>query len=147
MFLGVIIMSNDDKTIEDVLAEDALNELLSLSGKGKKTTPKSARSKKPTPIATKPSQQPRRVQSKPTGLAAIIQNAKTQGQVINAEMWNDPDAAQEKELQKKLKKMNKSEYDSDILRQRILKRQAEKRGYENPLSALVSNMKKPTGDE
>jgi hypothetical protein len=147
MFLGVIIMSNDDKTIEDILAEEALNELLSLSGKEKKPAPKSARSKKPTPIATKPSQQPRRVQSKPTGLAAIIQNAKTQGQVINAEMWNDPDAAQEKELQKKLKKMNKSEYDSDILRQRILKRQAEKRGYENPLSALVSNMKKPTGDE
>lgn len=131
----------NNKSREDILAEEALEELLSLSGKSKKPQRLGEILQKRDEIVTERMQGVRKNASKPTGLAAIIQNARQNEEKVNEEMWADPDLAREKKIAKQLKANNKSAYDSDVLRERILRRQAEKHSYENPMEGILANYK------
>lgn len=137
----------NDKTREDLLAEEALDELLSLSGKSKKPKKISDLLKERDDMVQKRMGNIRAKSSaRPTGLAAIIQNAKKNEAKVNEEMWDDPNRLAEIKLEKKIKAKNKSAYDSDVLRERILRRQAEKRGFDNPMEGILANYKKNMND-
>jgi hypothetical protein len=136
-------MSND-KTREDLLAEEALDELLSLSGKSRKPKKVSELLKERDEMVQ---ERMGKVRSKsvarPTGLAAIVQNAKKNEEKVNKDMWDDPERITEMQLAKKIKDKKKSAYDSDVLRERILRRQAEKRGMmDSPMEGILANYKK-----
>ncbi|QEH61760.1 hypothetical protein SCHIN_v1c05630 [Spiroplasma chinense] len=70
----------------------------------------------------------------------IIQNAKKQEGIVNKEMWVDDSVDEEKAIIEKAKAKGKSEYDSDVLRELILKRQQQRRNT-NGMSAFLNSVK------
>ncbi|ATX71049.1 hypothetical protein [Spiroplasma clarkii] len=77
--------------------------------------------------------------NEPKSLLSIINHAKATMSQVNASKWADPDDDTEK--QKQLKAKGKSMYDADVLRESILKKQAEKRAG-NSFEALRATIKK-----
>lgn len=78
-------------------------------------------------------------QTKNNSLAQIIKNAKENNKVINKDKWKSTDEVDD--FLQKIKKSGKSEYDSDVLRETILRRQAQKRTDQN-FSNFIDQIKK-----
>ena len=78
-------------------------------------------------------------QTKNDSLAQIIKKAKKNNKVINKDKWKPADDADD--FLQKIKKSGKSEYDSDVLRETILRRQAQKR-TDQTFSNFIDQVKK-----
>lgn len=63
----------------------------------------------------------------PNDFSAILRKAKQNSTAAKQSSWKDPAVEAEKQKTQELKAMGKSAYDSDVLRERILRRQAAKR--------------------
>ncbi|KAF5273343.1 hypothetical protein FQR65_LT17175 [Abscondita terminalis] len=94
---------------EDLAFEEAFNDLLSISDKSSKPQEKLILNKNNA------------------GFSDILNMAKHNNKVFSQDAWIDPNIEAEKTKMKLLKEQGKGAYDSDVLRERILKRQAEKR--------------------
>lgn len=115
----------------DAIVQKALEELLSL--------------REDTVVFNQPLVQPVVPLAKPTtnpgksDLLSLISNAKKNSSAINNSKWAEQIQQEEKKQDQQLQ--GRSPYDADVLRESILKRQAEKRSGQS-LSGLVNAVKK-----
>ncbi|AOG60342.1 hypothetical protein SHELI_v1c03910 [Spiroplasma helicoides] len=79
-------------------------------------------------------------------LQQIIFQARQKTETLESVMWRDPEEIPEQEIIKNAQKKGKSEYDSDVLRELILKRQRERRKTENIFGSLLASVKKNRDD-
>ncbi|QGS51878.1 hypothetical protein [Spiroplasma tabanidicola] len=74
-------------------------------------------------------------------LFKIIKRAQKQKSILNNQRWVNSEENEENEIIKKAEMSGKSKYDSDVLRELILKRQRDKR-KDKGLNNFIDNVKK-----
>ncbi|KAF5273342.1 hypothetical protein FQR65_LT17174 [Abscondita terminalis] len=111
---------------EDLAFEEAFNDLLSISGEKSEMVNKIKNKYNTKDKSSKP-QEKLILNKNNAGFSDILNMAKHNNKVFSQDAWIDPNIEAEKTKMKLLKEQGKGAYDSDVLRERILKRQAEKR--------------------